>query len=341
MSRRAVAELATIGAWLGVSAAAVVVLTAVGRSGALSIEFGRLGVWLSSTQPEFVVAALLRVAALAVSLWVLTSTLLYVVALASRVPAAVKAVEWATVPVLRPSARRLVAAGLAAVTLVGAPRIASASVMQSPTPVSAEQSAGDPGNQVHGRPDSAWWPLLSDDAGGASGGGAQGAGPQYPVEQMPPESLEGDGEYLFADGDHVGDAHGDDGAAAPRAPGFASSMRSSPSIDGRNEGDDRSVGSSVSESASDERPGALGTGGVNDSAETGGSTMYTVVTGDTLWSISADAVAWGLPSSSVAQRTKEVAPYWLRVVEANRDRLRSGRPDLIFPGEVVELPEFG
>jgi hypothetical protein len=33
-----------------------------------------------------------------------------------------------------------------------------------------------------------------------------------------------------------------------------------------------------------------------------------------------------------------VAEYWAKVVEANRDRLESGDPDLIFPKEKVVLP---
>jgi hypothetical protein len=36
----------------------------------------------------------------------------------------------------------------------------------------------------------------------------------------------------------------------------------------------------------------------------------------------------------------EVAPYWLAVIGANRDRIRSGDPDLIFPGEVLVLPAW-
>jgi hypothetical protein len=34
----------------------------------------------------------------------------------------------------------------------------------------------------------------------------------------------------------------------------------------------------------------------------------------------------------------EIGPYWRRVVRANQDRIRSGDPDLIFPGEVLILP---
>ena len=34
----------------------------------------------------------------------------------------------------------------------------------------------------------------------------------------------------------------------------------------------------------------------------------------------------------------EIGPYWRLVVKANLDRIRSGDPDLIFPGEVLILP---
>ena len=57
------------------------------------------------------------------------------------------------------------------------------------------------------------------------------------------------------------------------------------------------------------------------------SKEYTVVKGDNLWRIS-------------ARRTgnRGVAPYWRKVIETNRPRLRSGNPNLIFPGERLELP---
>jgi hypothetical protein len=34
----------------------------------------------------------------------------------------------------------------------------------------------------------------------------------------------------------------------------------------------------------------------------------------------------------------EVAPYWALVCDANRDRLASGDPNLVYPGEQVVLP---
>ena len=57
--------------------------------------------------------------------------------------------------------------------------------------------------------------------------------------------------------------------------------------------------------------------------------------GDHLWSISQARL-------EVVRRSRvsasEVSPYWRVVIEANRANLRSGNPDLIFPGEVITLP---
>lgn len=53
--------------------------------------------------------------------------------------------------------------------------------------------------------------------------------------------------------------------------------------------------------------------------------------GDHLWKISARHL-------DERASNGEIAPYWRRVVEVNTPQLRSGDPDLIYPGEVVQLP---
>lgn len=65
--------------------------------------------------------------------------------------------------------------------------------------------------------------------------------------------------------------------------------------------------------------------------------MTTVVVepGDHFWKISAVHLA-NMLDREVANR--EISPYWRDTVDANLDRLRSGDPDLIFPGEQVVLP---
>ena len=57
--------------------------------------------------------------------------------------------------------------------------------------------------------------------------------------------------------------------------------------------------------------------------------------GDHLWKISRTELTRRLGRSAAPD---EVAPYWLSVIDANRDSLRSGDPDLIYPGESITLP---
>lgn len=70
----------------------------------------------------------------------------------------------------------------------------------------------------------------------------------------------------------------------------------------------------------------------SEPADGSGSEGSVVVeAGDHLWKISARHLGPG-----VADR--EVAPYWKEVITVNTPHLRSGDPDLIYPGEVVRLP---
>lgn len=56
-----------------------------------------------------------------------------------------------------------------------------------------------------------------------------------------------------------------------------------------------------------------------------------VVEGDHLWKISARHLG---PEAG----DRRIAPYWRAVIEVNTATLQSGDPDLIYPGEVVQLP---
>lgn len=63
--------------------------------------------------------------------------------------------------------------------------------------------------------------------------------------------------------------------------------------------------------------------------------QVTVAEGDHLWKISKrhlEDQMQRLPASS------EIGPYWRQVIGENLATLRSGDPDLIYPGEVIELP---
>jgi nucleoid-associated protein YgaU len=65
----------------------------------------------------------------------------------------------------------------------------------------------------------------------------------------------------------------------------------------------------------------------------GGSVV--VQPGDHLWKISERHLEGILERPA---QLREIVPYWLAVIEANRGRLTSGDPDLIYPGEGSTLP---
>jgi nucleoid-associated protein YgaU len=88
--------------------------------------------------------------------------------------------------------------------------------------------------------------------------------------------------------------------------------------------------------------GAGGSAGGGAGGASGGEagqeqTYHQVVPGDNLWTIARDHLA-EVRGGADEPTLRKVAAYWLRVVEANRDRLVSGDPDLIYPGERIVLP---
>ena len=69
-----------------------------------------------------------------------------------------------------------------------------------------------------------------------------------------------------------------------------------------------------------------------------GTVGYTVTVrrGDHMWSLSETHLA-GV-TSRADLREHDIARYWVRVIEENRWRIKSGNPNLIYPGETLVLP---
>jgi hypothetical protein len=65
---------------------------------------------------------------------------------------------------------------------------------------------------------------------------------------------------------------------------------------------------------------------------------HSVLAGDSLWEIAAAQLANATGRDRAALSPADIAGYWVRVCEANRDRLQSGDLNLIYAGEVVDLP---
>jgi len=65
---------------------------------------------------------------------------------------------------------------------------------------------------------------------------------------------------------------------------------------------------------------------------------YTVERGDNLWTIAASRLRTVLGDKPTSA---QIDDYWRTVIAANRDTLRSGDPNLIYPGEMILLPIAG
>jgi nucleoid-associated protein YgaU len=68
------------------------------------------------------------------------------------------------------------------------------------------------------------------------------------------------------------------------------------------------------------------------------STQHVVAPGEHLWGIAAAHLAARSGREASALAPEEIAPYWTRLCMVNAERLRSRDPNLVHPGEVVQLP---
>jgi hypothetical protein len=131
---RALLQLAAV---IAGEAGAAFALHRLGALPFLRIDWSDLGAWLALTPPEDVLLAVCRTAALACAYWLLAGTLLYTLARASRIPAAVRAVQWAALPPVRRLADRAIAVAIATSSVVsGTGGIAMADA-STPPPVEA------------------------------------------------------------------------------------------------------------------------------------------------------------------------------------------------------------
>lgn len=127
-----------------VAAAAVAVwwLQRLGGWPPVAVDWADPAGWVQRRPPVDVAAAVLRLAGLAAGWWLLVSTALYVAARAARLPRAVAATEWVTLPPVRRLADRAAAASLVGSTLLAptAAPVVAAEPDEPPTPAAADRS---------------------------------------------------------------------------------------------------------------------------------------------------------------------------------------------------------
>ncbi len=209
--------------------------------------------------------------------------------------------------------RSRLAQGLGASLALGAlsgqpPQVPPGTASMEPIPV-AGTARDDPGP---GAPPDTTQPaapdaMRSSPAGGAPSGGHDGAG----VDQPPMT-------YSAAGRSRSG-ARNEGSSDPPARPRPAGSPRPDGQLD---------EGAPTAEPDEPAEPGIL------DGPGTAG-TVRVVAPGDSLWLLAEEELAdrWGRVPSE-----RETGAYWRRVVEANRDHVRSGDPDVLYPGEIVTLP---
>ena len=98
---------------LGLEVAAVLGLHWLGRSAGLRIRWDQPVPWLLNSPVQNVLGSVLRMVALVMAYWLLASTVAYLLASLTRLPGAVRAVGWATLPLVRRVADHAVAVTLA------------------------------------------------------------------------------------------------------------------------------------------------------------------------------------------------------------------------------------
>lgn len=253
-----------LAAVVGLDIAAIITFTAAGSRPWATVDWFSSATW-TATDPEVVVVAVLRLLGLGVAYWVAATTAIYVVGRIARLPRVVRSVEWATLPIVRRAADKVVALSVVTSTLASpATALAHDAWLQytPPIPVVVVAQSAEPDTDRGPIPRAAPLPVRSitpqlpvtPDVGPAVGA----IPPVDPLPLAPPDT----GRLIEVPPTHV------------------------------------------------------------------------VAVGDSLWSIAERHMATVRPDAS----GQEIARFWGAVVDTNRSSLRSGDPDLIFPGEIVTLP---
>lgn len=229
--------------------------------------------WLTATPAEDVVAALLRIAALALCWWLVGALLLAVCTRLVGWRPALAVADRLSPAVVRRVADRLTGAMLLVSSVLGTPAAALASPGSTDVPT--------------------------------------GTAAFVPPGTVPPTASPVDAE---AEGDQGGD----------RLPPALSVPVTGPPPD---------VAPPVGDPGSAQRRTAR--------PAVGEAGRVRVRPGDHLWSIALAELVRRRGTGADDLATADVAAYWAAVVEHNRDRLRSGDPDVVLPGETILLPAEG
>ena len=358
---------------LGLELGAVLALHWLGRFPGLRIRWDQPVPWVLSSPVQDVLGAVLRTVGLVMAYWLLASTVLYLLASLTRLPSAVRAVGWATLPLARRVADHAVAVTLAT-SMVGGTTLGVAGPalaadreggMGPPArkPVAAAQATGSSGQQdppssateTTEPPASRYVPEPADQAPRRLPASGQPTTTKAPTTTAAPTTTKAPAteapattEAPAANASTTTQGGAPPTTAATPAPPATRKGTAAPTTTHAYEFNPATTSTSR---AAQEPPGGDNQGGGQGPGNEpgkepggGGNTRsderqpYEVASGDNLWAIARAHLSKARSGGSGEPTNREVADYWVRVVEANRHGLRSGDPNLIYPGEEITLP---
>jgi uncharacterized membrane protein YgcG len=396
---------------LGLELGAVLALHWLGRFPGLRIRWDQPVPWVLSSPVQEVLGSVLRTVGLVMAYWLLASTVLYLLASLTRLPSAVRAVGWATLPLARRVADHAVAVTLATsmvggTTLgVAGPALAAdrgggmgpparkpvAAAQATSTTAYGFEAADQTTSSTAGTTTTTTTPSTTTTTTEAStttsassttatsesttttattepSTTATTQAPTTTTEPPTTATTERSTTTTVPSADRPAPpAYEFEGAgqgtppstttaaptssAAPttsttglRPPAYEPTLppapgeQEAPGDDGSGGGGDQGGGSSGGGGSGGGGSGGGGGGGGEERSGTGQKQAYRVKRGDNLWTIARDHLRSARSGGSGEPTNREVAEYWAKVVEANRNGLRSGDPDLIYPDEKISLP---
>lgn len=326
-----VREMLPLAAWVAALVAALVAFTAMG-SGPLAApaltDPGSWSAWAAGRDPVIATAAVLRLVVLLLAWYLLGVTTVGAAARLARLTAMVRIADALSVPVVRRVLQSSLGVGLATAVAVSSTPVTGARP-GGPPPMMAAAAAQDVAEDVAGPTPPRMRPLPPREPAAAPSPGHDDSGP--PSMPSPPREAPAPLPTSPLPGD-----------PAPTAPPTPDEPR--PTLNDRTDGTDATDGpghtDGVAETGSPSVTGVVATGGDPEAPPqadgTADAATATVRPGDHLWSIAERHLA----ARDTPPTEDQVADYWRRLIEANRDRLVDPtNPDLILPGQQFALPD--
>lgn len=343
----------------------VVALHWLGSIDKMAIDFSNFKQWIDTTSPEIALVASIRILALGFAYWVLGTSFLYMAARAFHIPFLIRALELTTVP----GVRRVIDAGLAA-AIIGGTVFGGAGAVFAKSQSAQTNAAYAPIVAAYKDARPLYTPTPAGDAiGGPVVGMTTTDSPSVQVDQpvrvssnekVAVVSNDAPSSASAADSDPTTPARDNEGKFIPTPAGGPSTPVEETVVDdtkttqpskvaiGPTPADETTTTTSPKVTVpTTEKPPEVTNPSVavdgkvvqrpndNPDPDVSLSSSYTVVSGDNFWAIAKTQVENNLGREAT---NTDVADYWVKLIEANKSTIRSGDPDLIFPGEVFTLP---